>query len=152
MNEQGFNRTIAEVLKSNKEDKQIVGNDDNDREWKKVTYKRQTRNRFISNQGKASSVPNSKFRAAASRQIPLFISNISKETTEQDIMEYIRCKTKTEVTLTKILPKTNRDYDSYVLYVDSFKVSLFLNNEVWPEGIRFRKYVVFKKKDSVAVI
>lgn len=147
-NKHVLNPSMAEVLKSKKEEKRAT--DNKDCEWKIVTYKKQTRNRFISNQGKAASEPNSKFRAASAKKIPLFISNISKETTEQDIVEYIRCKTQTEVNLTKVLSKTNRSYDSYLFYVDSFKVSLFLNEEIWPKGICFRKYVVFSKKDSAA--
>lgn len=145
-NKHVLNSSMAEVLKSKKEEKRAADNKDS--EWKIVTYKKQTRNRFISKQGKASSEPNSKFRAAETNKIPLFISNISKETTEQDIVEYIRCKTQIEVNLTKVLSKTNRSYDSYLFYVDSFKVSLFLNEEIWPKGICFRKYVVFNKKDS----
>lgn len=81
-----------------------------------MNYKKKTRNRFISNQGKAISVMNSKFRAAATKKIPLFISNISKEIIQQGIAEYIRCKTQTDVTLIKIISKT----------------SLFLNEKIWP--------------------
>lgn len=148
LNDRVFNQSMADVLKTKKVETRPVEIKDDD--WQKVTYKKQTRNRFISNQGKAVGVMNSKFKAAATKKIPLFISNVSKETTEQDIVEYIRCKTQTDVTLTKIISRLKRDYDSYFFSVDSFKVALFLNDEIWPEGICFRKYVVFNKRDNVA--
>lgn len=148
LNDHVFKQSMANVLKTKKVETRPVEIKDDD--WQKVTYKKQTRNRFISNQGKAVGVMNSNFKAAATKKIPLFISNVSKETTERDIVEYIRCKTQTDVTLTKIISRLKRDYDSYFFSVDSCKVALFLNDEIWPEGICFRKYVVFKKRENVA--
>lgn len=44
---------MAKVLNSKKEEKKATEN--KECEWKTVIYKKQTRNRFISNQGKAIS-------------------------------------------------------------------------------------------------
>lgn len=117
--------------------------------WSVVVNKKKSRyrNRFVSNHGKASYGPESKFKAA-SVKVPLYISNISKDTSQQDIIDYIVRKTQVLVTLEKIAPKVDKGYDSYIFYVDSYKVPLFLNDEIWPEGICFRKFIVFKKDSS----
>lgn len=92
--------------------------------------------------GRASTAPDVKFKAAVIK-VPVFISNVCKETSEQDIMSYIKDKTKEEVSLKKIKMKSDRKYNAYKLFVSKDKLDLFLNDEFWPDGITFRRFVHF---------
>ncbi|KAJ2949345.1 hypothetical protein O0L34_g15257 [Tuta absoluta] len=141
--------TFADMLNEN--ENKDWKDDPAEKEWNLVIQKRKLRNRFISSQGKASDEPDIKFKAAG-RKVPLYISNVCQETQVTDIEEYIKKKTRTQVKLEKIAAKVDRGYNSFLFYVDSFKVPQFLNDELWPEGIRFRKFVIFKKDRASAVI
>lgn len=121
-------------------------------EWKSIkpeekwilVQKHKTRNRFSGQPGKAVSSPSGKFKAADSL-IPLFISNVSKETTEKDIYEYIERKTKERVKLEKINMKLDKPYNAFKVYVSKYKLNTYLDNSLWPEGITFRRFIFFKK-------
>ncbi|KAJ0171734.1 hypothetical protein K1T71_012497 [Dendrolimus kikuchii] len=130
-------KTMADMVKSNidwQEDKR-------DENWKTVQRKRY-RNRFVGKMGKACSEGNFK---AAEVKIPLFISNVSKDTLEKDISEYIEKKTSVVVQLEKIDMKTEKPYNAFKLFVPKHKVDMFLEDDIWPEGISFRRFVFFKK-------
>lgn len=89
------------------------------------------------------------FRAAESF-VPLFVSNVDKHTSEADICDYIKTKTQVTVKLEKINMKTERRYNAFKVFVSKNKLDTFLDDSLWPEGIRFRRFVFFKKigKDS----
>ncbi|PZC72415.1 hypothetical protein B5X24_HaOG211259 [Helicoverpa armigera] len=123
------------------------GNNDG---WTEVSYKKRLRNKFLSNTGTASCDSNCNFRAAI-YQVPLYISNVCKETSEQNIVDYIKSKTQVSVKLELINTKKERGYNSYRFYVNKDKVDSFLSDSFWPEGIRFREFVVFKSKDRASV-
>lgn len=111
-----------------------------DEEWTLVQNKRY-RNRFISR--KASAVVDEKsvqFKAADTK-VPLFISNVHKAVSEQDIVDYVYEKTSERVTLVKIKMKQERDYNAYKLFVTRHKMELFLDEKLWPSGISFRRFV-----------
>lgn len=131
-------RTMAEVVK----DGVWKGNEQN--AWTLVRTRRTKRNRFTGMTGKAVSSPNGNFKAAES-QIPLFISNVNKETTEHDICEYIKTKTHEVVKLEKITMKKERPYNAFKVFVSKYKLDTFLNDNLWPEGIKFRRFIFFKK-------
>ncbi|XP_052758216.1 uncharacterized protein LOC113515160 [Galleria mellonella] len=134
-------RTMAEVLSptNTKEGEQIVTKND----WTYVTKKKVKKYRFIGQLGKASTDANGRFKAAEIK-VPLFISNVSKDTKEEDISEYIKKKTGDIVTLHKINTKKERSYNCYKLFVSKNKIQQFLNDEIWPDGISFRRYVYLK--------
>lgn len=47
--------------------------------------------------------------------------------------------------------KSNKKYNAYKLFVSKCKIELFLNNELWPDGITFRRFIRFMygtKQDS----
>lgn len=69
-------------------------------EWQIVQSKtaKTKRYKLLGQKDRASIAPDSKFRAADIK-VPLFISNVSKDTCEQDIISYIRDKTNEIVTL-----------------------------------------------------
>lgn len=109
--------------------------------------KTKTKNLFAGKRGKALVSPSSNFKAADKR-VPLFIYNVSKDTTVDDVAKYIREKTKVLVSPVKVIPKGSKNYDSYKLYVPSQKLALFDDDSLWPDGICFRRYIVFKQKET----
>lgn len=78
---------------------------------------------------------------AADRKIPIFITNVHKETSESDICKYNYVKTSENVTLYKLVMKNQSDHDAYKFFVSASKVQLFLDVKLWPRGIIFRCFV-----------
>lgn len=111
-------------------------------DWKLVQRKR-LKDKFIGSRGKAVSDLNSKFRAADTK-IPLFVSNVHKDVLESDITDYIYEKTREKVSLLKIKMKKQRDYNSYKIFVSKNKIEIFLDDNLWPAGISFRRFVNMK--------
>lgn len=111
-------------------------------EWQTVTRKTPKQYRLTSQKGCASTTPRGKFRAAENK-VPLFISNVSTETLECDIVNYIKEKTNDIVSLKKINMKHARNYNAYKLYVSKHKVDIYLNDQFWPSGVSFRRFVHF---------
>lgn len=121
-------------------------NNENVNEWTLVKRKK-IKSRFLGSKGKAMQEPNNKFRAA-DIQIPLFITNVDKQTSENDISEYILSKTQTKVVLKKIKMRKEKNYNAYKILVPHNKLALFLNDNLWPEGVSFRRFVYFNKNNS----
>lgn len=136
-------KTIADVVKASvpsAECKQQLGKSDDG--WTTIVRKKSVlRNRFTSETGRASG--DLKFKAAPVPKVPLYISNVCKSTTESDIAEYIFKKTSESVVLEKINCKRERDYNSFKLFVSRNKLHIFMDSAVWPEGISFRRFVLF---------
>lgn len=80
-------------------------------EWVTVQNRRY-RNRFDGKIGKAATDNTEKFKAAEVK-IPLFITNVNKETAEEDVCKYIKNKTSEVVSLEKIKMKKERPYNAY---------------------------------------
>lgn len=118
-------------------------------EW--VEVKKRRSKRFKGKLGCAPVDSMSKFRAADIK-IPLFIYNVSKDTTVTDIEDYVRAKTSIRVTPEKVSMKYSKDYDSYKIYIPRSKLDVFEKDDFWPNGIYFRRYIIFKarQKGSVA--
>lgn len=132
------NKTFAQVLGADR----LWEKEKQDVKWITVQRKR-LKNRFSATQGKAVINVEDKFRAAETK-ISLFVNNVSLDTSEDDISQYIFDRTQIKVVLSKISPKSPRQYNSYRIEVPKTKLSLFLDDSFWPEGITFRKFVVFK--------
>lgn len=80
-------KSIAEVLKNGTEHK--TRNEQS--EWTVVQNRKQRHRASAGCVGKAATEKNAKFRAAENG-VPLFITNVSKEASEQDVAEYIQKK------------------------------------------------------------
>ncbi|XP_022823910.1 uncharacterized protein LOC111354698 [Spodoptera litura] len=113
-------------------------------EWQTVQKKR-SRNQLQGCEGKAIIKPDVKFRAAE-LEIPLFINRVDIATRPIDIIEYIQQKTNTTVTLKKINMAKQKRYAAYKIFVPHTKLAMFLNDNLWPEGIQFRKFIYFNRK------
>lgn len=120
------------------------------KQWVLVQRKR-LKNRFVGNKGKAVVESNINFKAADIR-IPLYIYNIAKDVTEVDIQNYIKNKTEVSFKLEKIIMKTPKEYDAYKVYVPKSKITYFLQDEFWPEGVAFRRFIDFKGRNRNAQV
>uniref|UniRef100_A0A2A4JVX2 Mutant cadherin n=1 Tax=Heliothis virescens TaxID=7102 RepID=A0A2A4JVX2_HELVI len=114
-------------------------------ESRKKRYKA-SKYRFMGKKGIASDLE-CNFKAAEAK-IPIFISNIHKDTQEKDIVEYIRMKTQESVTLGKINTKRQTDYIAYKFFVSEHKLPSFLDEKLWPKGVIFRKFVHYRNRGT----
>lgn len=130
----------SSMYKSNVSCEQMTA--EQNKEWKLVERKSSKSNRLVSQRGCASIEPDIKFRAADVK-VPLLISNVSTETQENDIISYIKSKTQESVSLKKINIKSYKKYNAYKVFVSKHKVNVFLNDQLWPDGITFRRFVHF---------
>lgn len=115
-------------------------------EWKEVQRKRH-RNRLMGSKGTAPVEATVNFRAA-DVSIPIYIYNVSKQTNEKDILTYIREKTNTDVKLIKWNMKKEKAYCAYKIFVPHVLLDTFLSDEFWPEGVSFRRFINFHRKEE----
>lgn len=127
--------SVGGVRKNRKED-------DN---WQ-VVQRRRLRNRFHSEKGEATVESSGSFRAADVK-IPLFINKVSKNASADDISSYIFKRTQVQISLEKIIMKTEKDYDAYKILVPRSKLNIFMDAKLWPDGISFRRFVYFAKRN-----
>lgn len=128
-----------------------------DGEWKSqnpenewiLVQKKRLKNKHESQlvRGKAACMPGNKFKSA-SMTIPLFISNVHKDTSEKDIAEYVLSRIKEKVVLQKIKMKAQREYNAFKIMVPSAKLDMFLNGELWPADITCRRFRPYKNPQS----
>jgi hypothetical protein len=115
--------------------------------WQRVLYRKRHMNyRYYGTAGIARD-SQGKFKAAV-KKVPIFITKVHEDTTEKDIADYVYEKTKENITLERIVFKYPKAYKAFKFFVMESKLSLFLNNKLWPEGIIFRKFVHFKMRNS----
>ncbi|XP_059054715.1 uncharacterized protein LOC131848795 [Achroia grisella] len=133
-------KQLSDLLRDGSEWKKEVHSE----EWTKVQRKRY-RNRFIGLKGKAELLPNCSFKAA-DIDIPFYIYNVNKETRVEDIAVYIKNKTSVSVSLLKIDMKINKEYAAYKFMIPKSKLNVFMNENLWPDGIAFRRFVTYKSK------
>lgn len=88
----------------------------------KPRRKTKRKQRFSGMTGQASDGDNFK---AAERFIPIFISNIHKDTVESDIIDYVLKKTQVNVSLEKISIKRHNNHLAYKFMIPEDKLSLF---------------------------
>jgi hypothetical protein len=116
--------------------------------WILVDRKTRRKNRLSGKMGVAGD--DVKFKAAES-MIPIFITNVHKDTEESDIVQYIMNKTQEKVSLVKMVSKRDTRYNAYELFVPRIKLSIFLDNTLWPKGIIFRRFVHFRYSETERV-
>lgn len=92
-----------------------------------------------------------KFKAAE-RKVPIFITNIHKDTEEKDIMEYIKEKTGEIVKLQRIYSKHQQSYSAFKFVVLESKVDLYLDEKLWPRGIIFRRFIHYKPSSTTGPV
>ncbi|KAM3955328.1 uncharacterized protein ACR2FA_010778 [Aphomia sociella] len=113
-------------------------------EWTVVQKKvKKSKNRVEGKSGIAVIGEDETFRAAE-RKSPVFITNIHQNTCESDIVRYIYKMTQETVKLEKISIQRHCNYNAYKFYVPQSKLSKFLDEKIWPQGIIFRRFFNFK--------
>jgi hypothetical protein len=126
-------------------------------EWKDVLprhgreHKRNLRlkNRIIGKQGTAKIDPNCKFKAADIR-LPLFVYNVDKNVSSHDIEDYVEARTRLKVKADRVEVKAEKNYIAYKILVPNYKMSAFLDDNMWPEEISFRRFIEHKHVNRVA--
>lgn len=113
-------------------------------EWTLIQRKR-LRNRFVGKPGTASVGIDSKFKAADNK-MPLYIYNVSKNTSVCDIITYIKNKTNVDIQLEKMNMKSTKDYAAYKVFVPKHKMNIFLSDDLWPDGVLYRRFVDFTQR------
>lgn len=134
------NRSYAHIASAPGEWKQQRVNS----EWTLIQRNRH-KNRFIGQKGVATITPDCKFKAADVK-LPLFINNVDKGASPNDIADYIKTKTQVSVTLEKIIMKKQKEYDAYKILVPRHKLAMFMTDHIWPEGISFRRFIDFSNR------
>lgn len=110
-------------------------------EWIQVQNNRY-KNRFVGKKGSAIITPQCKFRAADVK-LPMFINNVDKGASPSDIEQYIKHRTQVSVTLERISMRQEKEYDAYKILIPKHKLSLFMDDKMWPEGVTFRRFIDF---------
>lgn len=107
-----------------------------------LVQKKRLKNRFQGKIGKGSVDISSNFKAADIK-VPIYIYKVSKETTECDIKKYVTSKINIDIDLQKMNMKVTKDYNAYKIFVPKNKIDVFLNDDFWPNGVMFRRFVDF---------
>lgn len=129
----------AGELVSSQTCKPVVSNSDS--EWTLVRGKAyKQRYKLLGQKGCAFTAPDVNFRAADT-EIPLYISNVNTNTSEEDIISYIKNKTQITVALKRINMKVNKSYNAFKIFVPKVKLDVFMNDSFWPDGITFRLFM-----------
>lgn len=116
-----------------------------DEGWQRVSQRRKPwKYRYLGTAG-ISRDSEGKFKAAE-KKVPIFITKVHKSTTEKDITEYIYEKTRENIALQKISFRYEREHNAYKFFVAEHKLTLFLDNKLWPQGVIFRRFVNFKPR------
>ncbi|KAL4718508.1 hypothetical protein ACJJTC_010669, partial [Scirpophaga incertulas] len=109
-----------------------------------LVQKRRLRNRFLGKTGNAVVDTSSNFKAADIK-VPIYIYNVSKETTVCDIKQYIKTKTNLDINLEKMNMRMKKDYNAFKILVPKIKVDMFLSDSFWPDGVNYRRFVEFNR-------
>lgn len=119
-----------------------------DSKWMIVRGKKTRRkiSNFVGKLGKADTDPSCKFKSIDVK-VPLYISNVCKNTNENDIIDYVKEKIGETVVMYKINQHSGRRYDSYKLYVSKSKMDTLLDDSFWPNGISYRRFAKRVQKD-----
>lgn len=137
-------QAISEMQRADAEQNKNAG------EW--IHVQRRKKSRFKGTKGTAVVNVAERFKAA-DVQIPLYIYNVSKEVTERDVANYVLEKTNVTIMPERVdVVKSEKDYTSFKFFIPRSKLALFNNNELWPEGIYFRRYIMFRKGKKTSAL
>lgn len=139
-------KTFTEVVKTYKYSQQ-TSQHESDNQWQIAQSKKRknrSKTQVRSKIGSASDL-DGKFKAADTK-IPIFITKVHKDTQESDICTYIMSKTYEKVVLQKLNIKRQDDHNAYKFFVNKEKLQLFLDSELWPKGIIFKRFVHYKQR------
>ena len=93
-------------------------------------------NRFVEKSSKTDTTPRCSFEAADIR-VPFYVYDVKHGTKVEDIVAYIKHKTKLEVSLQKIHCKGKSSYSAYRFLIPKRYLNTFMNKDFWPPVIKF---------------
>lgn len=120
-----------------------VENDDKGSEWIAVTNKKKNSKRIVNKIGSAGQISNFK---SADLKVPIFLSNVHKDTEPEAISDYVFKQTNEKISLIKISQRKERGYSAFKMFVPRHKLYMFLDEKLWPKGIIFRRFVNFNSQ------
>lgn len=137
-------RSFAQAVK----DIQRDGTKNQEDEWTVVHRKppKTSKYRFRGMVGTAEQNPDEIFKAA-DRQIPLYLYEVNKEASIEHVADYIMRKTNLAVQPIQVKMRREKNYNSYKFWIPKSKLSMFLDDNMWPRGIYFRRYIYTKHQD-----
>lgn len=109
----------------------------------KTVFYRNKKHNFTGFKGKAAVEHHDKFKAVDVK-IPIHIYNVAKDVTSMDINEYIFKKSGIQAEIKEIKMKITKTYNSYKIMIPEHSIDIFMNDEFWPMGISYRKFLDFK--------
>ncbi|CAK1594993.1 unnamed protein product [Parnassius mnemosyne] len=112
-----------------------------------LLQRRRLRNRFMAKKGKADLEVDCGFKAADVK-IPFYIYNVDKNACVDDISKYIMSKTSVEVALERVNMRQKKEYEAYKFLIPKHKLSVFMDENIWPQGVSFRRFVTFNKRND----
>ncbi|CAH0399576.1 unnamed protein product [Chilo suppressalis] len=71
---------------------------------------------------------------------PLYVSRMHYSTKEEEIAEYLRVKTKFSLRVAWLESRHNVNFNSFVVKVPTEHLATFMKEELWPEGVVFRRF------------
>lgn len=70
----------------------------------------------------------------------VYVSRLHYSTKPEDIVKYLETKTNRVVTVERLVSRNKVNFNSFVVRVPTEQVGTYLNEELWPRGVVFRKY------------
>ena len=89
--------------------------------------------------GTAPTGPNHLLRPAVP-VTPLYVSRLFYSTKAEEIVEYIRVKSKFTLRVQRLESRHTVNFNSFVVRVPTEHLSTFMNEEFWPKGVVFRRF------------
>ncbi|PZC73779.1 hypothetical protein B5X24_HaOG208790 [Helicoverpa armigera] len=89
--------------------------------------------------GTALTGPNMLLRPAIQTTL-LYVSRLHHSTKAEEIVEYLRIKTKWTLRVERLEPRHNMNFNSFVVRVPTSDLEKFLKEDLWPKGVVFRRF------------
>lgn len=70
----------------------------------------------------------------------IYVSRLHYTTKVSDVVEYLEKKTKIRLQAEKLVSRNAVNFSSFAVRVPTERLSTFLNEELWPKGVVFRKF------------
>ncbi|CAH0402160.1 unnamed protein product [Chilo suppressalis] len=86
--------------------------------------------------GVAPTGPNNLLRPAIPTT-PLYVSRLHYSTKEEEIVEYLRIKTKFSLRVVRLESRHNVNFNSFVVRVPTEHLATFMKEDLWPKGVVF---------------
>lgn len=74
----------------------------------------------------------------------IYVSRLMKSTTVEDMQAYVKSMGEECLDIQVLNQKYETTFNSFKIIVPRSKLSIFLNNNFWPEGVKYR---IFKERN-----